>query len=516
MAQARQKAGKMNIAIIGGGEFTRDLLEKVFHHYQEEIFPGRIRIVADSDTHAPGMSMARQLGIMTTTDFQECYKPEIGIDQILMFTPDEELMAEILRTRPKHIRFVAHPGMKLFWSMFQLEEQRLKAQRDELETILNGIQDGIAVIDMDYRIISANRPLMERMGYTPQDVIGHFCHEVFHHSEAPCSPPDHPCPLAEARLIDDSVNAMHIHRNLDGEERIIDLTIYPLKDFEGRINRFVEITRDVTKRYRAQEEMKRQLEEAVEERTKQLEETHRRLIQQDKMTSLGKLSASVVHELNNPLTGILTFNRLIQRILAERELDPGLIETITNNLKMMENETSRCSKIVSNLLAFARKSKMEPEEVEINSVIDQVLTLNSHHLSLNRIEVDWRPGEDLPLVFGDVNQLQQVLMNLIFNAVEAIPGERAGRLVISTILDEEAGMIAVRIRDNGTGIPQENLPHIFEPFFTTKQEGKGVGLGLSVIFGIIKEHRGQIDVEATSHEGTCFVIKLPIQRERQG
>ncbi len=135
--------------------------------------------------------------------------------------------------------------------------------------------------------------------------------------------------------------------------------------------------------------------------------------------------------------------------------------------------------------------------------------MNSHYLSLNRIEIIKDFEEGLPNLFCDVDQIQQVLMNLIFNATESIPEDHAGELSLSTKYDEEEDMVMIRVADTGPGIPEANLPHIFEPFFTTKPESKGVGLGLSVIYGIIKEHSGQIEVEKTGPEGTTFLVKFP-------
>ncbi len=498
----------LKIGIIGGDETSRNLIFKAYQHKARPI-SARIAAVADPDENAPAILLARELGMFTTTDYHDFYNPELGINQIFIFTPDEKILEDVMKTRPPDICFVAHPGSQIFWEMIHNDEKELRAQRDELETIIHGIRDGIVVIDDDYNIIQANKPLLARMGFSEEDVVGRKCHEVFHHSLAPCRPPEHPCPLESARKLDEPVHAIHTHQTLEGEERIIDLTIHPLKDLNGKINRFVEIMRDITERYKAQEEMTHQLEKAIEERTRQLEETHRKLMQQDKMTSLGKLSASVVHELNNPLSGILTFNRLIQRTIKEKRLSADVMATILDQLKLMETETVRCSKIVSNLLAFARQSKMEPEIAHINEIIEKVLDLNAHHLSLHHIEIIKKYQPNIPPLYCGLDQIQQVIINLIFNATESMSEKKTHQLILATNYNEQEDMIEIRVSDTGSGIPESNLPHIFEPFFTTKQEGKGVGLGLSVVYGIVKEHRGQIDVEKTGPEGTTFLVKLP-------
>jgi C4-dicarboxylate-specific signal transduction histidine kinase len=276
------------------------------------------------------------------------------------------------------------------------------------------------------------------------------------------------------------------------------------------VTRFIEICRDITDRYRAQERMTRELERLVEERTQQIEQAHRKLLQQDKMSSLGKLSASVVHELNNPLTGVLNFIRLQRRMLRERPPSVDLSVTMLSQLGLMENETARCSKIVSNLLAFARQSRLETREAQMNEILDLITELNAHHLSLHKVRLVRDYADDLPPVLGDVSRLEQVFMNILINAVEEMGPQADGKLIISTRHDPLEDMLQVRFTDTGPGIHPEALPHIFEPFFTTKVEGRGVGLGLSVVYGIVKEHNGQVEVEKTGPEGTTFLVKLPV------
>ena len=233
-----------------------------------------------------------------------------------------------------------------------------------------------------------------------------------------------------------------------------------------------------------------------------------RLLHQDKMISLGTLAASVVHEINNPLTGVLNYIRLMIKITGRDTLSAEQVEKFRGYLELMESEVGRCSDIVSNLLAFSRKSKLEFSDVNINELVEKCILLSDHKLTLQDIEIETDINTDTPNISGDFNQLQQSVLNLIFNAADAMPD--GGVLSIETSFDSENGLAEIKVTDTGCGIARENLPRIFDPFFSTKKEGKGLGLGLSVVYGIIERHKGSIEVESELDKGTVFTIKLPI------
>ncbi|WP_051148588.1 hybrid sensor histidine kinase/response regulator [Desulfospira joergensenii] len=231
------------------------------------------------------------------------------------------------------------------------------------------------------------------------------------------------------------------------------------------------------------------------------------ILHQDKMMSLGRLSASVVHEINNPLFGVLNYVRLMIRILNRGPLESGDAEKFMRYLALVEKETERCSTIISSLLKFSRKSEPRFGEVDLNGLLDKCILLSRHKLELSGIEQVSRIDEGLPVIQGDSNQLQQCLINLIFNAVDAMP--RGGTLTLSCSHDPREKRVNLGVRDTGAGIKKEDLPHIFEPFFTTKKEGYGVGLGLSTVSGIIEHHRGSVSVESRPGH-TLFTIGLPV------
>jgi len=231
-----------------------------------------------------------------------------------------------------------------------------------------------------------------------------------------------------------------------------------------------------------------------------------RILHQDKMMSLGRLAASVVHEINNPLSGILNYVRLMMRVLNRGPLEAGHQTKFENYLNLVESETDRCSRIVSNLLTFSRKSTPTFGPVDIADLIERSLVLSQHKLTLSNISTSHFYAPSLPPVQGDFNQLQQCLINLIFNAIDAMP--EGGTLDLSARNDSNSVVVAVK--DSGTGISEADRGHIFEPFFTTKDEGYGVGLGLSTVYGIIESHKGTVTVNSTPGRGTTFSLKLPL------
>ena len=227
------------------------------------------------------------------------------------------------------------------------------------------------------------------------------------------------------------------------------------------------------------------------------------------MISLGKLTASCVHEINNPVQGLLTFCRLMQDRLAEGEPSPNDLKEFQSHLALMSSELERCGNIVSGLLSFSRESTMESKNIDLNDVLRAVISLTQHKVRLQDVDLEVRLS-DIPLILrGDINKMQQCFLNLIFNAIEAMP--QGGHLGVTSELDTVTKHARVEIRDTGYGIPDEDLDRIFVPFFTTKGEGRGTGLGLSIVYGVVKNHRGNIEVKSQTGKGTTFTLTFPIQ-----
>jgi two-component system, NtrC family, sensor kinase len=250
-----------------------------------------------------------------------------------------------------------------------------------------------------------------------------------------------------------------------------------------------------------------QLETRVRQKTEELRRAQSHLFQVDKMASLGTLAATVAHELNNPLEGVLTYAKLLRRRLEKGGLSDDGRENMIKELTTIADETARCGNIVKNLLLFSRQKVGEYTDVDIRSAIDQSLTLMEHHFKMHNIKIAAFLG-DVPLTLTcDPNQIEQALLAIEINAVEAMP--EGGTIRIALFDDALTDSVRIEISDTGIGIGDEDMPHIFEPFYTTKHDGKGTGLGLAVVYGIIERHGGSIRVDSKVQEGTTFIITLP-------
>ena len=248
------------------------------------------------------------------------------------------------------------------------------------------------------------------------------------------------------------------------------------------------------------------LEVRVEQRTAALREAQEQLVQTEKLASMGKLSASVAHEINNPLAGVLTSAKLLSRKLRKGPPDAEGVELILRNLALIERETERCSTIVKNLLDFARQREPALRDTDLNTVLSEVLALINHRLEMSAITLKRDFGE-LPVLRADHDQLRQVFLNITMNACDAMG--RGGTLTVRSRLLPSGAEVEVEVADTGSGIAAEHLGKIFDPFFTTKE--KGTGLGLSVVYGILQRHGGSIEVRCPPEGGTLFVTRLPLQ-----
>ncbi len=500
-----------NIALVGGGDLCREILERTCFDDQQHGIGAPIVAVSDPDPRQPGRHLAQQLGLRTVDDFRTLYEAEYRIDLIIILTPDPKVLDEILGTRPPRIRILSYPVFNLFWNVIGQEERKLREQKKAMETIVDGIQDFILVISPDLSILEANESFLKKMGYSHDEVVGMKCHDVFHHCGSGEDPDMADCPLMDVIRNKRPTGRLRSHVGKDGETRHYEINVYPIWEKDGKITKFIHISHDITQRKREEEEITRRLEQMVQERTQELEEVHDKLLHQDKMASLGKLAASVVHEINNPMAGILNLTLLIRRILEEDAPSKVNVRKIQDYLKLMETETRRTSRIVSNLLAFSRQSKMELSRVNLNRLIEKTLIINVNLLKLGRVRVEKDLDPRLPEVIGSDDQLQQVFMNFISNAVEAMESSEAGVLHIHTRPLENKDQVAILFRDTGIGIEKENQARLFEPFYTTKKKGKGVGLGLSVVYGIIQDHGGTIEVASEPGAGTTFKVTLPVE-----
>jgi len=470
----------MNIAIVGGGTRCSLMLDLIKKSTFQEIHP-IVVAVADEKDDAPGLVKARQEGLFVTRDYNDFFKRN-DIDLIVELTGKHNLYNEILLKKKKSVRAIDHKTARLFWEVSfvsnsqQATKQKLKETKAMYDVIINDlIHEDVMVIASDYRIIEINKTLLKRLGIRREEAVGRFCYELSHHQKFPCSGEKHPCPLVLSLKSQEPSQTTHIHLDKENRELFYSISCYPLFE-DGKVRGAIELSRDITKDIKLQKMM----------------------MQQEKLASVGRLAAGVAHEINNPMTTILTSAMLLQE-----ETDPD--DPRYADLRIIADETLRCRKIVASLLDFARQTKPAKKLENINDVIAESVALTRKQAAFNDVAIEQDFSDNLPHIYADKDQLQQSVINLTLNAIEATsPG---GRVIISTNFVSEAGTIDISVSDTGSGILDEDMEKIFDPFFTTKETGTGLGLALT--HGLIEQHGGTIDVKSKFGKGTTFTIRLP-------
>ncbi len=345
----------------------------------------------------------------------------------------------------------------------------------EWESTFDAISDLVTVIDENFTLIKANRATEKITHQRVENMIGKKCYEVLAHRKTPCRN----CPAVESFK----------NQLITAEKEIIDFKdrdylswSYPVLDAHQKVSSMVIYYRDQT----------------------QASSLFRQLIQSEKMAAIGHLANSLAHELNNPLTGITAFSQILKKELGgDHKFYPDILE--------IEKASLRCKHIIENLLHFSENtSRKMRNSLSVNAIIESTLPLIQYSSSAKqtfRIEKKLEP--EIPRIRGNPNELQQVFLNLLLNAIQAMP--RGGKITLQTKFLPHKSAVRITISDTGVGIPTQNLSKIFDPFFTTKEKTSGTGLGLSVSYGIIRNHKGTIEVESRLKKGSTFRIFLPAE-----
>lgn len=361
----------------------------------------------------------------------------------------------------------------------------ITTMRNLLEGLLKNMQGGVFTLDTDKRIVSFNKAAEWITSYCLDDVLGKSCKEVLR---------SHIC-NKECAFERVTRRGVPLHRadveftSKDGESIPVSITCFPLRDNKGKSAGMVGIFRDVS----------------------ELHALRGQLMHSEKLALLGQLAAGVAHEINNPINGILTYIKLLLKKI-QRDNVESVRPELVKYLQIMERETAHVGRTVSNLLDFSRRSQPDVNMVNLNDVIDQSLLLMRDQLALKNTIVKKESPDQLPEIMADFGQIQQILVNLLLNAAQAMTD--GGEIMISTSAEGAPGsecFVVLKVSDNGCGITQENLSRIFDPFFTTKggKDSVGLGLGLSIVHRIVKGHHGRIDVKSKVNKGTTFTIRLP-------
>ena len=354
----------------------------------------------------------------------------------------------------------------------KLAEEEIRHAAEEWRTTFDSITDLISIHSIDNRIVRMNRAFADAFKSTPKELLGKTCYELVHGTKEPL--PN--CPHQQTLKTGKSAMAEFFEPSL---EMHLQVATSPILDPKGELAGSVHITRDVTERKRMDEQ----------------------LIMTDRLASIGELASGIAHELNNPLTSVIGFSQLL--------MEGNIPDEIKEDLGIVCSEAQRASNIVKNLLTFARKHAPVKQLSRVNTIIEDVLRLRAYEQKVSNIEVKEQLATDLPEIMVDYFQLQQVFLNIIVNAENAmLEAHGRGKLVITT--ERVNHVVRTSFVDNGPGITKENLSRIFAPFFTTKEVGKGTGLGLSICHGIVSAHGGQIYAKSEHGKGATFIVELPI------
>ncbi len=371
-----------------------------------------------------------------------------------------------------------------------------RRERDLMDKVVSSIGAGLAIVDGSYRIVWYNSVYRETFGPLDEN-RGKCCHVVFENSPAPCPG----CPVREALASCLPVGRDRIGVRLPGGRvRDFHITATPIRNPDGTCDQGLELVSDITESRTRQEENDALLQQLVQAR---------------KMEAVGTLAGGIAHEFNNLLTAILGFASILQM-----QASPGTPQW--KSLKMIEKSARRAAELTNQLLGFARKGPRDIREISVNETAAPVLSIVRHTFDRAvAIEEDLFPG--LWTIDGDSGQLEQILLNLCINARDAMPS--GGTLSVRTRNVElesprpllagsltQGRWVRLTVTDTGTGIPEEILERIFEPFFTTKEPGKGTGMGLSLVYGIVQSHGGGIDVESSPDSGTSFHVYFPAKK----
>jgi signal transduction histidine kinase len=391
-------------------------------------------------------------------------------------------------------------ALKRISGQLDAAQKRLESVELIKEVLMSGPETSIMVVDEDLKILEISEAILRRIKMRRDDCLHRECFRVVKKFLAPCDAKGQPCIVRDVLNTGRSVHTVREETAPGEGSTYFTVSGYPLKTDEHGKRNVLIVWKDVTNA----------MAPVFDEQAKHIRENFTHVLRQDKMAALGKLASAAVHEINNPIQGILTFAKLIRRGLEKETVSGADLDQFKKYLDLIASESARCGKILQNMLSFSRRGDIKKMEIYLPALFEEIRLLTGNRLQLQNIELNQNISDEVPCVLGDRDQIKQAFLNLILNASEAMP--IGGGINIGATLSEDKRFVSVRVNDSGVGIPDEFQSNIFEPFFTTKEEGKGVGLGLSVVYGIVSQHGGSIEVESRPNKGTSFYITLPAKQ----
>jgi PAS domain S-box-containing protein len=477
----------LNVAIVGGGPGCQAIMDMIF---AEKLSQLRMTLigVACSNPEAVGYRYARKKGVYTAKDYRDFYELK-DLDMIIELTGRDEVAQEISHTKPDHIRLVDHVAARLFWDIFQIEEQRIAERRiadearkeseERLKAILDTIHAGVVLIDAEtHTIVDVNPIAAELIGAPKDKIVGHVCHTFI------CPAQEGRCPITDLGQTVDKGERVLINAQRQSIPILKTVTPMVLAGRKYLIDSFIDLTE--------RKHLEAQFQQA------------------QKMQAIGTLAGGIAHDFNNLLTAIQGYTDLIA-------MDIRRDHAQFNNLKEIERAVGQGTDLTKQLLGFARGGKYEVKLTNLNKLIAQ--GCETYGRTHKEIKIHTKLQGGIWPVRVDRAQIEQVLLNLYVNAWQAMPD--GGDLYVETdnvVLDQDyttpfeatpGNYVKISVTDTGIGMDKETQQRVFDPFFTTKEVDRGTGLGLSSAYGIIKNHGGLISVYSELGRGSTFNIYLP-------
>ncbi len=471
----------LNIAIAGCGQRCRMLIDLIITGKLDWLQTRLVGILCPDPADTCGQA-AQALGIFQTTDFRELYRLP-RLDLIILLSDQKAFVDDIRRTKPASVQLIDPTTAGIFWDFFQRAEQwhsdlantkqTLFKKEQKFRSLVENSLTGI-YINQDGRIVFANNRFADIYGYPIEEIIGIDFLKLVHPNDRALVNEIH-----KKRLEGDETLSEYESRGLTKDGKVVWINRRNTRFvYEGKpavLGNIVDIT--------------------------QQKQMAKKMMQMEKLASLGTFTSGIAHELNNPLNNILNSLHIV---LEEWEDgDPEFTKTL---LRDIEKQVERGKNIIKSLLDFSRTDRLNIRPVRFYRLVDQSLNLIKHNIPDNiKVHIDIPEDIEINISF---EHIQQALINLLTNAAQAM-GNNGGILQIKAFLDEKADEFCFLVKDTGKGIPAEHLKKIFDPFFTTKEPSQGTGLGLSITHGIIQQHGGRLAVSSQPGKGTTMTVHLP-------